>query len=92
MWPFCRILDQRRVIFFNFFPRLSQKTDLIGVHLVGAGMTFAPGALYILVQTGVSYRMQPRFHGTGILWTRTAVGLWALVSIVTCILLLRNGL
>ncbi|XP_031421872.1 DNA damage-regulated autophagy modulator protein 2 [Clupea harengus] len=60
-----------------------QKTDLIGVHLVGAGMTFAPGALYILVQTGVSYRMQPRFHGTGILWTRTAVGLWALVSIVT---------
>ncbi|KAL2103679.1 hypothetical protein ACEWY4_000547 [Coilia grayii] len=60
-----------------------QKTDLIGVHLFGAGLTFAAGALYILVQTGVSYRMQPRFHGKGILWGRTLVGLWSLVSILT---------
>ncbi|KAG5281804.1 hypothetical protein AALO_G00049000 [Alosa alosa] len=60
-----------------------QKTDLIGAHLFGAGMTFAAGALYILVQTGVSYRMQPRFHGKGVLWSRTVLGLWTLGSMVT---------
>ncbi|KAG9270153.1 DNA damage-regulated autophagy modulator protein 2-like [Astyanax mexicanus] len=59
-----------------------QKTDMMSMHLFGAGMTFGPGALYILVQTGVSYRMQPRFHGTGILWARLAVGVWCLLSII----------
>ncbi|XP_028848878.1 DNA damage-regulated autophagy modulator protein 2 [Denticeps clupeoides] len=59
-----------------------QKSEMIDVHLFGAGLTFAGGVLYILVQTGVSYRMQPRFHGKDILWARTAVGLWTLVSIV----------
>ncbi|XP_030640449.1 DNA damage-regulated autophagy modulator protein 2 [Chanos chanos] len=59
-----------------------QKTDMIFIHLLGAGLTYGPGALYILVQTGVSYRMQPRFHGKDILWARTAVGVWALVSII----------
>ncbi|XP_066500991.1 DNA damage-regulated autophagy modulator protein 2 [Hoplias malabaricus] len=60
-----------------------QKTDMMSMHLFGAGMTFGPGALYILVQTGVSYRMQPRFHGSSILWTRTAVAVWCLLSIIT---------
>ncbi|KAK7136185.1 hypothetical protein R3I94_014740 [Phoxinus phoxinus] len=60
-----------------------QKTDMISIHLFGAGLTFGPGTLYILVQTGMSYRMQPRFHGREILWARMAVGMWTLISIVT---------
>ncbi|KAM6977986.1 DNA damage-regulated autophagy modulator protein 2 [Aplochiton taeniatus] len=60
-----------------------QKTAIITVHLFGAALTFGMGALYILVQTGVSYHMQPRFHGRDILWARTAIGLWSLASVIT---------
>ncbi|CAB1329571.1 unnamed protein product, partial [Coregonus sp. 'balchen'] len=59
-----------------------QKTTIMSVHLLGAGLTFGCGALYILVQTGVSYHMQPRFHGRDILWARTAVGLWTMASVI----------
>jgi len=59
---------------------------MISIHLFGAGLTFGPGTLYILIQTGMSYRMQPRFHGRGILWARMAVGMWTLFSIITRIL------
>lgn len=65
---------------------LLQKTTIVSVHLLGAGLTFGCGALYILVQTGVSYHMQPRFHGRDILWARTAVGLWTMASVIICIL------
>ncbi|XP_036844027.1 DNA damage-regulated autophagy modulator protein 2 isoform X1 [Oncorhynchus mykiss] len=59
-----------------------QKTTIVSVHLLGAGLTFGCGTLYILVQTGVSYHMQPRFHGRDILWARTAVGLWTMASVI----------
>lgn len=68
---------------FTFF----QKTDIISVHLLGAGLTFGPGTLYILVQNAMSFRMQPRFHGKDMLWARMAVASWSLISIITCILL-----
>ncbi|XP_055023587.2 DNA damage-regulated autophagy modulator protein 2 [Misgurnus anguillicaudatus] len=60
-----------------------QKTDIISAHLLGAGLTFGPGMLYILIQIGISYRMQPRFHGKYILGSRMAVGIWSLISIIT---------
>lgn len=63
-----------------------QKTDMTSIHLLGAGLTFGPGTLYILVQTGMSYRMQSRFHGRDILWARMAVGMWSFISIITRIL------
>uniref|UniRef100_A0A673LSU0 DNA damage-regulated autophagy modulator protein 2-like n=1 Tax=Sinocyclocheilus rhinocerous TaxID=307959 RepID=A0A673LSU0_9TELE len=66
-----------------------QKTDMTSIHLLGAGLTFGPGTLYILVQTGMSYRMQLRFHGRDILWARMAVGMWSLISIITRILFLN---
>ncbi|XP_001332583.1 DNA damage-regulated autophagy modulator protein 2 [Danio rerio] len=59
-----------------------QKSDVMSIHLLGAGLTFGPGTLYILVQTGMSYRMQPRFHGRDILCARVAVGMWSLISII----------
>ncbi|TRY64978.1 hypothetical protein DNTS_024649 [Danionella cerebrum] len=37
----------------------------------------------LLTGTGMSYRMQPRFHGRGILWARMTVGTWALLSLIT---------
>uniref|UniRef100_A0A671PG11 DNA damage-regulated autophagy modulator protein 2-like n=1 Tax=Sinocyclocheilus anshuiensis TaxID=1608454 RepID=A0A671PG11_9TELE len=60
-----------------------QKTDMRSIHLLGAGLTFGAGTLYVLVQTGMSYRMQPRFHGRDIFWARMAVGMWSLISIIT---------
>ncbi|XP_016120128.1 DNA damage-regulated autophagy modulator protein 2-like, partial [Sinocyclocheilus grahami] len=62
-----------------------QKTDMTSIHLLGAGLTFGPGTLYILFQTGMSYRMQLRFHGRDILWARMAVGMWSLISIITLV-------
>uniref|UniRef100_A0A672NRJ5 DNA-damage regulated autophagy modulator 2a n=1 Tax=Sinocyclocheilus grahami TaxID=75366 RepID=A0A672NRJ5_SINGR len=47
------------------------------------GLTFGAGTLYVLVQTGMSYRMQPRFRGRDIFWARMAVGMWSLISIIT---------
>ncbi|KAL1021277.1 hypothetical protein UPYG_G00011090 [Umbra pygmaea] len=59
-----------------------QKTTIMSVHLLGAGLTFGCGVLYILFEIGVSYYMQPRFHGRDILWARTAVGLWTVFSVI----------
>ncbi|XP_071378387.1 DNA damage-regulated autophagy modulator protein 2 [Centroberyx affinis] len=60
-----------------------QRSAIISVHLLGATLTFGSGVLYILVQTAMSYYMQPRFHRKDILWARTAVGLWTLASVIT---------
>ncbi|XP_036386240.1 DNA damage-regulated autophagy modulator protein 2b [Megalops cyprinoides] len=60
-----------------------QKTTLFSMHLVGAILTFGVGALYILVQTLLSYRMQPHVHGKGIFWARLAVGIWSSLSIAS---------
>ncbi|KAM3872218.1 DNA damage-regulated autophagy modulator protein 2 [Diretmus argenteus] len=60
-----------------------QKNAIISVHLLGAALTFGSGSLYILVQTAMSHQMQPRFHSKDILWARTTIGLWTLVSIIT---------
>uniref|UniRef100_A0A3B3RP17 DNA-damage regulated autophagy modulator 2b n=1 Tax=Paramormyrops kingsleyae TaxID=1676925 RepID=A0A3B3RP17_9TELE len=60
-----------------------QKTTLFSMHLVGAVLTFGIGALYILVQTLLSYRMQPRLHGKGIFWVRLVLGIWTFTSIIS---------
>ncbi|XP_028853232.1 DNA damage-regulated autophagy modulator protein 2b [Denticeps clupeoides] len=60
-----------------------QKTTLFSVHIVGAAMTFGIGALYIIVQTLVSYQMQPHIHKKSVFWTRFGVGVWSVVSIVS---------
>ncbi|XP_030632841.1 DNA damage-regulated autophagy modulator protein 2b [Chanos chanos] len=60
-----------------------QKTTLFSMHLVGAVLTFGVGALYILVQTVLSYRMQPLIHGKSIFWARLSIGLWTSASIIS---------
>ncbi|XP_077429136.1 DNA damage-regulated autophagy modulator protein 2b [Vanacampus margaritifer] len=59
-----------------------QKTTLFSVHLLGAALTFGVGALYILAQTLLSYRMQPRVHSRSIFKVRLALALWTFASIV----------
>lgn len=93
LWPTFRWHPQFHSLIWVFSIRFSetvfiflQKTDMTSIHLLGAGLTFGPGTLYILVQTGMSYRMQPRFHGRDILWARMTVGMWSLISIITRIL------
>lgn len=56
------------------------------MHLVGAVLTFGFGALYIMVQTGLSLRMQPHIHGRTIYLVRLSIGIWTVGSIISSIL------
>ncbi|XP_051664743.1 DNA damage-regulated autophagy modulator protein 2 isoform X5 [Manacus candei] len=58
-----------------------QKCVLYYIHVLGACLTFGVGALYMLLQTVLSFHMQPEFHGKGIFWARLAVLLWSSCSI-----------
>ncbi|KAI2642966.1 DNA damage-regulated autophagy modulator 2 [Labeo rohita] len=60
-----------------------QKTTLFSMHLVGAMLTFGVGALYILVQTVLSYLMQPHIHSKTMFWTRLSICVWTFTSIVS---------
>ncbi|XP_072522046.1 DNA damage-regulated autophagy modulator protein 2b [Salminus brasiliensis] len=60
-----------------------QKTTLFSLHLVGAMLTFGVGALYILVQTVLSYFMQPHVHGKKMFWTRLTLCIWTFSSIIS---------
>ncbi|KAM9409707.1 DNA damage-regulated autophagy modulator protein 2b isoform 1-T1 [Pholidichthys leucotaenia] len=59
-----------------------QKTTLFAMHLVGAIMTFGFGALYIMVQTLVSFLMQPHVHSRTIYLVRLTIGVWTMISVV----------
>lgn len=60
-----------------------QKTTFIYMHVIGACLTFGIGTIYILVQTILSYKMQPGIHGKDIFWIRLTVLLWCTSSIVS---------
>ncbi|XP_062401697.1 DNA damage-regulated autophagy modulator protein 2-like [Sardina pilchardus] len=60
-----------------------QKTTPFSIHIVGAVMTFGVGALYILVQTGVSYWMQPHVHSKSMFWVRLSIAIRRHVSIIS---------
>lgn len=60
-----------------------QKTTLFSMHLVGAILTFGIGALYVFIQTALSYLMQPHIHSKTMFWTRLSFGIWTLSSIIS---------
>ncbi|KAK2861744.1 hypothetical protein Q5P01_001277 [Channa striata] len=60
-----------------------QKTTLFSMHLVGAILTFGVGALYILVQTLLSLKMQPHIHSKTTYLVRLGIGVWTLGSIIS---------
>ncbi|XP_029990802.1 DNA damage-regulated autophagy modulator protein 2b [Sphaeramia orbicularis] len=60
-----------------------QKTTLFAMHLVGAVLTFGVGALYILVQTLLSFYMQPHVHSKTMFRVRLSVGVWTFSSIIS---------
>ncbi|XP_009960309.1 PREDICTED: DNA damage-regulated autophagy modulator protein 2 [Leptosomus discolor] len=68
-----------------------QKCILYYIHVVGACLTFGVGAVYMLVQTVLSYLMQPEVHSKDIFWIRLTVLLWCCSSIVSSILSLCRG-
>lgn len=61
------------------------------MHLVGAVMTFGVGALYILVQTLLSFFMQPHVHSKTTFLVRVGIGVWTLCSIISSILDRRSA-
>uniref|UniRef100_A0A8C7XEW7 DNA-damage regulated autophagy modulator 2b n=1 Tax=Oryzias sinensis TaxID=183150 RepID=A0A8C7XEW7_9TELE len=60
-----------------------QKTTLFSMHLVGAVLTFGFGAVYIMVQTALSLRMQPRVHSRAVFLVRLSIGIWTVGSIIS---------
>ncbi|XP_034270075.1 DNA damage-regulated autophagy modulator protein 2 isoform X2 [Pantherophis guttatus] len=50
-----------------------QKTTVFFIHTFGAFLTFGIGVIYILVQTIISYKMQPQIHGKDIFWIRFTI-------------------
>ncbi|CAM4685623.1 unnamed protein product, partial [Caretta caretta] len=67
-----------------------QKYTLFYMHVVGACLTFGIGAIYVLVQTILSYMMQPK-----IFWIRVIVLLWcgsSIASMFVSSVLLYSGL
>ncbi|XP_061869339.1 DNA damage-regulated autophagy modulator protein 2 isoform X4 [Colius striatus] len=60
-----------------------QKCILYYIHVVGACLTFGVGAIYMLVQTVLSYLMQPELHSKDIFWIRLSVLLWCCSSILS---------
>ncbi|XP_007428749.1 DNA damage-regulated autophagy modulator protein 2 isoform X1 [Python bivittatus] len=74
-----------------------QKNVIRFMHSLGAFLTFGIGIIYILVQTIISYKMQPQIHGKDIFWIRLTILLWCTVSTVSMsissfILLNLNGI
>lgn len=59
-----------------------QKTALFPVHLLGAVLTLGVGALYVLVQTVISFWMQPEVHSKSLFKTRLLLTLWTYCSII----------
>ncbi|XP_030321500.1 DNA damage-regulated autophagy modulator protein 2 [Calypte anna] len=60
-----------------------QKCILYYIHVVGACLTFGVGAIYMLVQTILSYLMQPEVHSKEIFWIRLSLFLWCCLSILS---------
>ncbi|XP_075377573.1 DNA damage-regulated autophagy modulator protein 2 isoform X1 [Mycteria americana] len=60
-----------------------QKCILYYIHVVGACLTFGVGAIYMLVQTILSYLMQPEVHSKDMFWIRLTMLLWCCSSIVS---------
>ncbi|NXI34697.1 DRAM2 protein, partial [Galbula dea] len=60
-----------------------QKCILYYIHVLGACLTFGVGAIYMLVQTVLSYLMQPELHSKGLFWIRLATLLWSSSSILS---------
>ncbi|KAM6310968.1 DNA damage-regulated autophagy modulator protein 2 [Podargus strigoides] len=60
-----------------------QKCILYYIHVVGACLTFGVGAIYMLVQTVLSYLMQPEVHSKEVFWIRLTMLLWCCSSIVS---------
>uniref|UniRef100_A0A3B4AWG3 CWH43-like N-terminal domain-containing protein n=1 Tax=Periophthalmus magnuspinnatus TaxID=409849 RepID=A0A3B4AWG3_9GOBI len=93
-----RLLSLNRVgLFFGLLSSLGmcvvanfQKTALFPIHLLGAVLTFGVGALYILVQTLVSFWMQPEVHSKSLFKTRLMLTAWTFSSIICSILQTRD--
>ncbi|XP_032857850.1 DNA damage-regulated autophagy modulator protein 2 isoform X2 [Tyto alba] len=62
---------------------LGLKCILYYIHVLGACLTFGVGAIYMLVQTILSYLMQPEVHSKDVFWIRLTMLLWCCSSIVS---------
>ncbi|XP_013921842.1 PREDICTED: DNA damage-regulated autophagy modulator protein 2 [Thamnophis sirtalis] len=60
-----------------------QKNVAYFMHSFGCFLAFGLGIIYILLQTIISYKMQPRIHGKDIFWIRFTMLLWCIVSILS---------
>ncbi|XP_064600458.1 DNA damage-regulated autophagy modulator protein 2-like [Liolophura sinensis] len=59
-----------------------QETNVEPVHITGAGLVFGLGVLYELMQTILSYQMNPGFNGLYICRVRLSISLVSLVAMI----------
>ncbi|CAL9706605.1 unnamed protein product [Knipowitschia caucasica] len=59
-----------------------QKTAVFPVHLLGAVLSLGVGSLYVLVQTLISFYMQPTVHSKTMFQTRVLLTTWTYSSII----------
>ncbi|KAG7249318.1 hypothetical protein CRUP_011967, partial [Coryphaenoides rupestris] len=64
-----------------------QKTTLFAMHIVGAVMTFGIGALYIVVQSLLSFHMQPHLHSKTIFSIRLSIAVWTIAMFVSSVVM-----
>lgn len=59
-----------------------QETNVEEVHMVGAGLVFGIGVIYALIQTSLTYHMEPHFNGMCICRVRLALTIISAVLVV----------
>lgn len=67
------------------FP-FSQETSVLGVHIVGALMTFVGGAIYESIQTYISYKMNPEINGKLVCHIRLIISILSSIFILVSII------
>ncbi|XP_051021563.1 DNA damage-regulated autophagy modulator protein 2 isoform X2 [Acomys russatus] len=63
-----------------------KKSTLFVVHECGGVLAFSMGSLYTLVQTVLSYLMQPKIHSKQVFWVRLLLTIWCGVSALTMLI------
>ncbi|KAG7251950.1 LOW QUALITY PROTEIN: hypothetical protein CRUP_002182, partial [Coryphaenoides rupestris] len=74
------VLGHHQLLWHGVFVANFQKTTLFAMHIVGAVMTFGIGALYIVVQSLLSFHMQPHLHSKTIFSIRLSIAVWTIAT------------
>lgn len=61
-------------------------TSIPTAHNIGANILFLGAVIYAILQTWMSYRMEPYYNGKAICHIRLIITILSAASLITCIL------